>query len=390
MEDSPFGLENLDLYSLPSPAFVVDRSLIQRNLETLGRVKKRTGAKILLAQKGFSLFALYPEIAAVLDGVCASGLHEAQLGRDYFAGEVHTYAPAYRDQEIHRLLELSDHLVFNSFSQWNRFARPCRDYAASVRPVSFGLRVNPEVSTGDHPIYDPCSPRSRLGITAGQFHPELLNGIEGLHFHALCEQNADDLELVLQGFDRRFGIWAREMEWINFGGGHHITRSDYRIDLLCSLIDRYSGRYQAQIYLEPGEAVALNTGIFISTVLDVVENDGPVAVLDCSIPCHMPDVLEMPYRPEIWDAGKPGEKPFTCRLGGVSCLAGDVAGDYSFDHQLKPGERLVFGDMAHYSMVKTTTFNGVPLPSIVLHDPESGTSEVVRQFGYEDFRSRLS
>ncbi len=389
-EEPPFGVANLDIEALPSPAFLVDRNLIRKNLKVLSTVRERTGAKILLAQKGFSMFSLYQELSRVLDGVCASGLYEARLGREYFPGEVHTYAPAFREEEIPKVLALSDHLLFNSFDQWSRFSILCIDYAKTIRPVSFGLRVNPEVSTAEHAIYDPCAPGSRLGITKSQFRPDLLEGIEGLHFHALCEQNSDDLEEVLQGFDRRFGGWAKTMKWINFGGGHHITRPDYNQELLCQLIDFYGDRYNAQIYLEPGEAVALNTGIFISTVLDVVENGRKIAILDSSVTCHMPDVLEMPYRPEIWGAGEPKEKAFTYRLGGVSCLAGDVVGDYSFDHPLQVGEKLIFGDMAHYSMVKTTTFNGVPLPSILLHDPQTGETELIKTFSYEDFRSRLS
>jgi carboxynorspermidine decarboxylase len=380
-------MKSFDPAAVPSPCFVVDRALLNGNLKILDRIQQRTGARILLAQKGFSMFSLYPLIAETLHGVCASGLHEAKLGRETFGREVHTYSPAFRDSEMEEILELSDHVVFNSFSQLERFAEICRPYRGKV---SFGIRVNPGVSTAEVPLYDPCAPGSRLGVTVSSFPPVLPVEIEGLHFHALCEQNSDDLEKVLEGFEKHFGSHAADMKWINYGGGHHITRADYDIDLLCSLIDRSRERYKAQIYLEPGEAVALNTGYLVATVLDIVENGGKIAILDTSAATHMPDVLEMPYRPEVSGAGKPGEKRYNYTLGGSSCLAGDVIGAYSFDTPLEAGMRLVFGDMAHYSMVKTTTFNGVPLPSLAVFDSRTGELELIREFGYEDFRGRLS
>jgi carboxynorspermidine decarboxylase len=387
VEADYFGLEGFRPEAVPSPCFVVDKTAIRRNLAILDSIQKTSGARILLAQKGFSMFSLYPMISQTLKGVCASGLYEAKLGREAFGKEVHTYSPAFVPEQFETILELSDHVVFNSFSQWKRFRSSCLPFAGRV---SCGIRVNPEVSTAAVRLYDPSAPGSRLGVTAAEFRPELLDGIEGLHFHALCEQNADDLERVLKGFHHSFGTWAGRMRWINFGGGHHITRNDYDRALLCRLIEECSDRYGVDVYLEPGEAVALNSGVLVATVLDIVRNDGRIALLDTSAATHMPDVLEMPYRPEIAGAGKPGEKRYTYRLGGSSCLAGDVIGTYSFDTPLEPGSRLVFGDMAHYSMVKTTTFNGVPLPAIATYDSATGTLEVVKQFGFEDFRERLS
>ena len=384
-------MEHQDLVKItaqaPSPCFVVHLGLLRRNLQILDSVQQLTGAKILLALKGFAMFSTFPLLRKYLHGICASSPDEAQLGREEFGREVHSFAPAFSDADMETLIALSDHIVFNSFSQWKKH----RDRVqASDRKIECGLRINPEVSTGKVAIYDPCSPGSRLGIRRSQFDGESLDGIDGLHFHTLCEQNSDDLEKTLEGVEAKFGEFLPQMKWLNFGGGHHITRDDYDIDRLCRLIEHFRDRYDLQIYLEPGEAVALNTGVLVASVLDIVEAETPVAILDTSAQAHMPDVLEMPYRPAIVGGGDPGEKPHTYRLGGMTCLAGDVIGDWSFDAPLKPGDRLVFLDMGHYSMVKTTTFNGIRLPSIATYDPQAEVVEVVRTFGYEDYRNRLS
>jgi len=380
-------LERLNPERLPSPCFVVDESLIEKNLGILNLVQQRTGAKILLALKGFAMFSLFPLIRPVLEGTCASGLHEARLGREEFGKQVHVFSPAYSESEMEELVEVADHVIFNSFCQYRRF-RPV--ISESKRDIQMGIRVNPEHSEGTVPIYDPCSVGSRLGVRLEQFEADSLDGITGLHFHTLCQQNADALDRTLQVVEQNFGKYIRQMNWLNIGGGHHITRHDYDIDLLCRCIDRISHQYKVQVYLEPGEAVALNAGILVTTVLDIVAADMPVAILDTSATCHMPDGLEMPYRPEIIGAGFPGQKRWTCRLAGKSCLAGDVIGEYSFDSPLKTGDRLAFLDMAIYSMVKTTTFNGVNLPSIARYRPESNKLTVVRRFGYEDYKTRLS
>lgn len=371
----------------PSPCFVVHLGLLRRNLEILDSVQQRTGAKVLLALKGFAMFSTFPLIREYLHGICASSPHEAQLGREEFGREVHSFAPAFSETDMDSLIRLSDHIVFNSFNQWKKHRARVK---ASGRKIECGLRINPEISTGKVAIYDPCSPGSRLGIRRQQFEGESLEGIDGLHFHTLCEQNSDDLEKTLVGVEEKFGEFLPQMKWLNFGGGHHITRDDYDVERLCRLIRHFRDRYNLQIYLEPGEAVALNTGVLIATVLDIVDAETPVVILDTSAQAHMPDVLEMPYRPVIVDGGDPGEKSHTYRLGGMTCLAGDVIGDWSFDKELKPGDRLTFLDMGHYSMVKTTTFNGIRLPSIATYDPQSEKVEVVRSFGYEDYRNRLS
>jgi carboxynorspermidine decarboxylase len=366
---------------------VVDKSLIEKNLAIFNGVRERTGAKILLALKGFAMFSLFPLIRKVLDGTCASGLHEARLGYEEFGRQVHVFSPAYSDSEMESIIEYADHVVFNSFNQYRRFRDIISDSPKNIR---MGIRINPEHSEGTVPIYDPCSPGSRLGVRLEQFEPEYLSGITGLHFHTLCEQNADALDRTLKVVEQKFGKYLHQMKWLNMGGGHHITRPDYDINLLCRNIDRIQDHYKVQVYLEPGEAVALNAGILVCTVLDVVSADMPVAILDTSATCHMPDVLEMPYRPQVIGAGLPGRKPYNCRLAGKSCLAGDVIGEYSFDSPLKAGEKLAFLDMAIYSMVKTNTFNGVNLPAIASYRPESNRLTIVRQFGYEDYKTRLS
>ncbi len=375
------------LSEAPSPCFVVDEVLIERNLRTIDRVQQATGARVLLALKGFAMWGLFPLISRYLAGTTASSIHEAQLGQEQFGGEVHAYAPAYADHEIDTYLDLADHISFNSFSQWRRFRDRVRSHP---KAPAAAIRVNPEHSEVATPIYDPCAPRSRLGVPLSQFDPESLEGISGLHFHTLCELNADALERTLAVFEQRFGPWLDRMSWFNFGGGHHVSRADYDIDLLIQTITDFQQRYPGRaIYLEPGEAIALNAGVLVATVLDVIHNEVDIAILDTSATAHMPDVLEMPYRPEIEGAAEPGRKRWTYRLGGLTCLAGDVIGDYSFDEPLKVGDRLVFGDMAHYSMVKTTTFNGVPLPSIAVYNSETRCLRVLRRFGYADYRDRL-
>lgn len=373
------------LEQLPTPCFVVDEALIEKNLKILSGVMQRTGAKIVLAQKAFSMTTLYPLIGEYLSGTTASGLFEARLGYEEMGKENHVFAPAYREDEIDEILSICDHIIFNSFSQLEKF----KDRALRAgRKV--GLRINPECSTQvGHEIYDPCSPGSRFGVKREDFRPDLLDGVSGLHFHTLCQQNSDDLETTLQAVEAKFGEWLPLMEWINFGGGHHITRDDYDIATLEACIKRMQDRYGLEVYLEPGEAVALNAGYLIASVLDLHKNGIDIAILDTSATCHMPDVLEMPYRPPLANSGEPGEKPNTYRLAGQTCLTGDVIGDYSFDQPLKCGDRLVFGDMAIYSMVKTNTFNGMPLPAIAVQSKD-GDCRVVREFGYEDFKTRLA
>lgn len=379
-----------------TPCYIVDEKLLKHNLEILHRVCKETGCKILLAQKAFSMYHYYPLIAKYLDGATASGLYEAKLAAEEMCNkevvdidgktkvcENHIFSPAYPEKDIDEILDICDHLVFNSFTQWEKY----KDKALAAKKEC-GLRINPECSTQDHAIYDPCSPGSRLGVTLANFKPELLDGISGLHFHCLCEQNVDALETTLQAVEDKFGKYLHQMKWINFGGGHHITRDDYDVDKLIEIIKRIQETYQVQVYLEPGEAVALNAGFLVTTVEEIVDNSNKIAILDTSAACHMPDVIEMPYRPPLCDSGEAGEKGYTYTLGGPTCLAGDIIGEYSFDKPLKVGDRLVFADMAIYSMVKNNTFNGMALPDIIaLH--EDGSYKIVKHFGYEDFKMRL-
>lgn len=371
----------------PSPAYVVHLGELENNLRILQDVQQRSGATILLALKGFAMFGVFPLIRQYLKGTCASGPHEARMGAEEFGGQVHTFAAAFKEEDLLESLKHSHHLVFNSFAQWKRF-RPLIE--ASGKAVSIGLRVNPEVSTGAVALYDPCAPGSRLGILRSEFEGESLDGIDGLHFHTLCEQNSDALEQTLAGFEKRFGEFLPQMKWVNFGGGHHITRNDYDRERLIRMVKRMREQYDLRVFLEPGEAVALNTGLLVAEVVDVLQRERPIAILDTSVTAHMPDVLEMPYRPGIIGAGNPGEKAYTCTLGGLTCLAGDVIGDWSFDRPLVQGDRIAFTDMAHYTMVKNTTFNGIKLPSIATYDPSSDTVKVIRAFGYEDYRNRLS
>ncbi len=376
------------LAGAPTPCYIVDEAALERNLDVLDSVQRRTGCKILMALKGFAMFSVFPLIRRRLHGVAASSLDEARLGFEEFGGEVHLFSPAYSEAEIDELIAYSDHIVFNSISQWDRFKE--KVFGAGKR-VQCGIRVNPEHSEVRTPIYDPCAPFSRLGVTRANFRKEMLEGVSGLHFHTLCELNADSLARTLPVVEEKFGAFLERAEWVNFGGGHHITRPDYDVDLLCRLINDFRKRRPnvREIYLEPGEAIALNTGVLAASVLDVVHNGMDIAILDASAAAHMPDVLEMPYRPEIMGAGRPGEHPHTYRLAGGTCLAGDVIGDYSFPEPLRAGSRLIFLDMAHYTMVKNNTFNGIRLPSIAIRDKQGGV-RIVRRFGYEDYKGRLS
>ena len=371
--------------NVKTPCFVVDEKRLTDNLEILKDVSERAGCKILLAQKAFSMFYAYPLISKYLAGTTASGLYEARLGKEKFGGETHVFSPAYREDEFEEILKYADDIVFNSPKQVKKYAQKAKNHGKSV-----GLRVNPECSTQEgHAIYDPCSPGSRLGTTLANFNESILPFLDGLHFHTLCEQNSDDLEITAKAFEEKFGKYLKGMKWVNFGGGHHITRKDYDREKLISVVKHFHEKYDVEVYLEPGEAVVLNAGFLVSTVLETMNNGMNIAILDTSAACHMPDVLEMPYRPPLMNSGEPNEKEFTYRLGGPTCLAGDVIGDYSFDKPLNEGDKVVFEDMALYTMVKTNTFNGMPLPSI-LYRKQDGETITVKTFGYEDFVSRLS
>jgi len=376
---------NIDFKNVPTPSYVVDERLLKKNLEILKSVMDRTDCEILLAQKAFSMYSTYPLIGNYLSGTTASSLFEAKLGHKEMGKEVHIFAPAYRVEEFDEILSLCDHIVFNSIGQWEQFKGKV---LSSTKKVSCGLRINPEYSEIETDLYNPCFINSRFGITLSKLESADLTGIEGLHFHTMCEQNSDVLERTLKVVEEKFGPRMHQMKWINFGGGHHITREDYDLETLVRCVNRIKDTYQVQVYLEPGEAVALNAGYLVSTVLDLLENGMQLAIMDTSASCHMPDVLEMPYRPNIIGAGTPDQYSHTYRLGGPTCLSGDVIGDYSFSEPLKVGDRLVFCDMAIYSMVKTNTFNGINLPTIVYNSEAEGL-KIIKQFSYEDFKNRL-
>lgn len=407
---------DFDTRRVPSPCFVIDKAVIEHNLQILEQVQQASGAKVLLALKAFSCFALAPLVMKYLSGCCASGLHEALLACEKFNGnqsgedrrEVHVYSPAYKETELKKLCEFADHLVFNSFTQWQRFQQQVLE-AQGKRvggdpSLYCGLRINPMLSLADTPLYDPCSPCSRLGIPIQTFksrmqEPDDLRGISGLHFHVLCEQGFAPLEKTLDLIEEQLGDYLPQLAWLNLGGGHHITGGHYDIAALVDRIKDIRQKYQLQVYLEPGEAIAIHSGVLVSEVLDLTENEIDLAVMDTSATCHMPDTLEMPYRAAILldkntqqagVAGEQGEKPYRYRLGGQTCLAGDIIGDYSFDRPLQPGQRLMFDDMAHYTMVKTTTFNGIGLPAIAVWDSKTDELELVKAFAYEDFLGRLS
>jgi len=391
--------------TIRTPSFIVDVSAIERNMDVLADVKRRTGCRVLLALKAFSMFSVFPHLRKTLDGCCASSAHEARLGREKFGGEVHAFAAAFSEAEMRELAGLVDHITLNSLAQLDAF-RKVMDEAGRTN-ITLGLRINPEHSEGHTEIYDPCARRSRLGIRRCALGDKLPERITGLHCHNLCEQGVAPFVRTVDAIEKKFGEWLNQVTWMNFGGGHHITREGYNIDLLCETIGAFRTRHPTieTVYLEPGEACVLDTGTLVATVLDVVENEMPIAVLDASCACHTPDVMEMPYRPRVfrdgaWQGeaapgaqadcgGEPGEKKHTVRLAGASCLAGDVFGDWSFDTPLKPGDRVIFEDMAHYTMVKTNTFNGIHLPHIMVRGTD-GQLELVKSFGYEDFLSRLS
>lgn len=376
---------NENLFKIQTPCYVIDEKKLKSNLEILKSVQDKTNCKILLAQKAFSAFSVYPLIGEYLSGTACSGLYEARLGYECIGKENHVFSAAYRSEEIDEIISYCGHVIFNSFSQLELYREKVLKAGKKI-----GLRINPEHSTQEgHEIYDPCSTKSRLGITLKNFKPKMLDGVTGLHFHTLCEQNSNDLETTLNAVEEKFGQYLEKMEWINFGGGHHITRDDYDIPRLIRCIERMQNKYGLEVYLEPGEAIALNAGYLVTKVLDLTENDMPQAILDTSAACHMPDVLEMPYRPPLYNSGVNGEKKYSYRLGSQTCLSGDMIGEYSFDEPLKIDDILIFEDMAIYSMVKNNTFNGMPLPSIaIMHEDDS--IEIIKEFGYEDFKERLS
>ena len=376
----------LDFNALPTPCYVIDERLLIKNLEILQSVQQRTGCSIVLALKGFAMHSLFPLIGKYLKGVTSSSLFEARLGYEKMGKEVHICAPAYIEEEFDEIMQYCDHIVFNSFEQWKKFSPRIRQ---SAKKIECGIRVNPEYSEIKTPIYDPCYQFSRMGVTLKNFKPDELEGIDGLHFHTLCEQNSDTLFRTIKVVDEKFGDYIKGMKWLNMGGGHHITRPDYDIETLIQSILFFKEKYSVDIYLEPGEAIALNTGFLVAKVLDIIHNEMDIAILDTSAACHMPDVLEMPYRPNIIGSGQAEEYQYTYRLGGLTCLSGDVIGDYSFKQALKPGDKLVFCDMAHYTMVKNNMFNGVNLPAIATFNEEEGF-KIVRKFGYEDYVGRLS
>jgi len=369
-----------------TPYYLCDETLLERNLQLLNRVQKESGAKIILALKGFAMHATFPLVKEYLHGCTASGLHEAQLAHEKFGKEVHTYSPAYKEEDIVEIAKISNHIVFNTPSQLMRF----KDIVKEINPnVHLSLRLNPEVSSSPVDIYNPCGLYSRLGTTLKNFDESVLPYLDGLNFHALCEQDADALEEVLVAFEEKFSAYFSELKYINFGGGHHITKKGYDVEKLISLIKRFREKYGVEVYLEPGEAVGWEVGYLVSSVLDVFHNGMNVAILDTSAEAHMPDTLAMPYRADVRGSANAGEKSHTYRLGGNTCLAGDIMGDYSFDEPLRVGDRVVFEDQIHYTFVKNTTFNGIKLPSLVVKRRD-GTLEVVKEFGYEDYKERLS
>ena len=374
------------LKALPTPCYVVDEARLIKNLELLRHVQQEAGCHILLAQKCFSMFRLYPLMGEYLAGTTASGIFEARLGHEEMGKENHVFAPAFRTEDMRELVQICDHIVFNSIAQLEKHRELWENANTSV-----GIRINPECSTqeSEHAIYDPCAVGSRLGVTLANFPEELPAGVEGLHFHTLCEQNSDDLITTFKAFEAKFGKFFGQLKWLNLGGGHHITRADYDVQALIDLVKYIRSTYGVEVYLEPGEAVALNAGYLVTEVLVIVHNGMDILILDASAACHMPDVLEMPYRPPLRYGYEANEKAHTYRLSSMTCLAGDVIGDYSFEQSINVGDKLIFEDMAIYSMVKNNTFNGMPLPDIVLLKKD-GSTELVRRFGYEDFKGRLS
>jgi carboxynorspermidine decarboxylase len=383
---NPKPISEIDFSSFPSPCYVLDESRLRRNMEILDRVQLESGAKIICALKGYSLWASFGIVKQYLHGTTASGLYEAKLGHEEFGGEVHVYSPAFTESDMDEILGIADHISFNSFSQWTRFREMVKN---APRHVSAGIRVNPEFSEVETPLYDPCVPFSRLGVTKAEFRPDLLEGLDGLHFHSLCGKGADTLERTIAVIEANFAEFLPQVKWVNFGGGHHITKASYDVDGLIRVIKAFKEKWGVEVILEPGEAVGWQTGWLVSSVVDLMHNGMGIGILDVSVSAHMPDCLEMPYRPEILGAGEALEKPHTYRLGGTTCLAGDIVGDYSFDKPLEIGQQLIFDDMIHYTIVKTTMFNGVKHPSIGILR-ENGTFDVVREFTYADFKHRQS
>ncbi|WP_307993337.1 carboxynorspermidine decarboxylase [uncultured Clostridium sp.] len=380
-------MKDIDVTMLPSPCYLVDERLLEKNLKILDCVQKESGAKIILATKAFSMFSTFPLIGKYLNGVTSSSLFEARLGYEEMGKEVHIFSPAYRMDEFNEIMKYSDHIIFNSFNQWKLYRDKVKNH--KDKKIECGIRINPEYSEIETDIYNPCFENSRMGVTLENFEEDEFEGIDGLHFHTMCEQGADVLERTIKVVDEKFGKYIEKVKWINFGGGHHITREGYELEKLIDSILYIKNKYNVDVYLEPGEAIALNAGFLVSTVLDIMKNGMNIAILDTSAECHMPDVLAMPYRPYIIDSGMPNEYEYTYRFGGPTCLAGDIIGDYSFKEPLKIGDKLIFCDMAIYSMVKNNTFNGMPLPSIALRTLD-GTERCIRSFGYEDFKQRLS
>lgn len=377
---------------LPTPCYVADEKKLKENLRILQKLEKDTGCHVLLAQKAFSMFSLYPMIGTFISGTTASGLYEARLGREEMGKENHVFAPAYKEADMKELVKICDHIVFNSFRQYEKYKELCKQ-SAQIRedgkPVSVGIRVNPECSTQEgHEIYDPCGPGSRLGVTKAEFREDLLEGVEGLHFHTLCEQDADDLVITFRAFEEKFGKYLKKMKWLNLGGGHHITRPGYQLKQLKQLIAYIRATYQVEVYLEPGEAIALNAGYLVTEVQDIVKNGMEILILDASAACHMPDVLEMPYLPPLLGTDEKEESGITVRLGGPTCLSGDVIGEYRFRQLPEYGDLLMFGDMAIYTTCKNNTFNGMPLPDIWLRHGDN-TMQQLTDFGYGDFKGRL-
>jgi len=367
--------------NIETPCYVCYEELLEKNLKTLSYVKQKSGAKVLLALKGFAFYHLEPLVSRYLNGCCASGLWEAKLSNEEFGGETHTYSPAYKDDEIDEIAEISEHVVFNSFAQWEKYK------SKVLNKASCGLRINPQISCAPVELYNPCAEFSRFGITQKEFKEDMLDGIDGLHFHALCEQGADELQSVLKSVEDRFGKYIYGMKWVNFGGGHHVTKDGYDVEKLIRLIVDFSKKYDVQVYLEPGEAVGWRCGVLVSTVLDIVRNEMDIAILDVSAEAHMPDTLAMPYRSDVRDSGKANEKKYRYKLTGNSCLSGDIMGDYSFDRPLKIGDKVIFEDQIHYSIVKNTTFNGIRLPSLAVVRKD-GSFEVVKSFYYRDYKER--
>ncbi len=380
-------MERSEMNQIATPCYVCDERLLERNLKILDRVQHESGAKIIVALKGFAMHATFPLIKEYLHGCTASGLHEAKLAYEKMGGEVHTYSPAFKEDEMDEIAAISDHIIFNSPAQLQRYIL----HVKRVNPdISISLRVNPECSASPVDLYNPCAPFSRLGTTRENFDPSLLCHLDGLNFHALCEEDVDALERVLKAFERKFGDFIAQMKYVNFGGGHHITKEGYDVARLIELINDFKSRYHdIEVYLEPGEAVGWQCGYLVSSVLDIVHNGIDIAILDCSAEAHMPDTLAMPYRAEVRHAAKVGEKPHAYRLAGNSCLAGDIMGDYAFDTPLNIGDRVIFEDQIHYTFVKNTTFNGIKLPSLARVSRE-GTLEIIKNFGYEEYKNRLS